>query len=121
MTVLTARKPFTSNEPVLLVENQLALGAHLIRLIVVDDEGLESDPFDATITVVEGRSTNPLGGITLPPGRVVEAVQPVPVAPVKPKPAATIKVNTVKAATTKPATTKPAAPKPKPTKDGDKP
>lgn len=116
MTVLTAKKPFTSDDPVLLVENQLPIGAHLIRLVVVDDEGLQSDPFDATITVVEGRSTNPiLGGITVPPGRIVEAVQPiVPLSPERSK-----------TATTKPATTrsivKPATPKPKPTKDGDKP
>jgi hypothetical protein len=59
MTVLTPRKPFESKEPVLTVD-ELPVGAHVIRLVVVDDEGNESDPFDVTVTVTEGDRPNPI-------------------------------------------------------------
>jgi hypothetical protein len=52
MTVLTPRKPFESKESVITVDD-LPVGPHLIRLVVVDDEGNASDPFDVTVTVTE--------------------------------------------------------------------
>src|SRR5207245_6331993 len=53
MTVLTVGRPFTSPDATLLVENQLAVGAHLFQLVVVDDDGLASDPVQATVQVVD--------------------------------------------------------------------
>lgn len=62
MTVLTPKKPFESKESVITVDD-LPIGAHLIRLVVVDDEGNESDPFDVTVTVTEAGPRLPLDTI----------------------------------------------------------
>jgi hypothetical protein len=59
MTVLTPRKPFESKEPAITVD-ELPVGAHVIRLVVVDDEGNESDPVDVTVTVTEGGLRDPI-------------------------------------------------------------
>lgn len=52
MTVLAPKKPFESQEPVLTID-ELPVGAHVLRLVVVDDEGNSSDPFDVTIEVTQ--------------------------------------------------------------------
>jgi hypothetical protein len=84
MTVLSLNKPFVTDVPTLVVENQLAIGAHVFRLVVVDDDGLQSDPFDATVQVVEGRTINPTLPITTIPVRPIDPIGPIeqPVNPV---------------------------------------
>lgn len=64
MTVLTPKKPFESNEPVIVVD-ELPIGAHVIRLVVVDDDGNSSDPFDVTVSVTEKGIVLPID--TTPP------------------------------------------------------
>ena len=59
MTVLAPKKPFESREPVLTID-ELPVGAHVLRLVVVDDEGNSSDPFDVTIEVTQR-------GVIVPP------------------------------------------------------
>jgi len=78
MTVLSVNKPFTTDVPTLVVENQLAIGAHQFRLIVVQDDGLQSDPFDADVQVVEGRTipTVPIGPIEQPINPVTPIIPP---------------------------------------------
>jgi len=76
MTVLSVNKPFTTDVPTLVVDNQLAIGAHQFRLIVVDDGGVQSDPFDAVVQVVDGR-TIPTIPITTVPVRPINPVGPI--------------------------------------------
>jgi hypothetical protein len=90
MTVLTVGKPVTTNTPRLQVDNTLPVGAHVFRLVVVDDDGLQSDPFDATVRIVE--ATGPPSGTA--PSSFVTPIVPAatPAAPVKPvKPVKPIK------------------------------
>jgi len=126
MTVLTPKKPFESKEPVITVD-ELPIGAHVIRLVVVDDDGNSSDPFDVRVDVTEKGLVLPMD--TTPP-KVVTTV-PAPGDPVTQIPIKTINavVNSIDAAetlkaapvakiakkTTKPpAATKPAKPNTKP-------
>lgn len=53
MPVLTLNRSVTTEEPVLLVENRLAPGPHLFRLVVVDDAGEASDPAERVVTVLD--------------------------------------------------------------------
>jgi len=78
MTVLTLGKPFSSPDATLLVENQLAIGAHLFQLVVVDDDGLASDPMEATVQIVEQK----LPPIVLQPPPIVTTPLTGPLAPV---------------------------------------
>ncbi len=59
MSVLQLNKAFETTEPTLLVENKLSVGSHTFRLVVVDDDGLKSDPRDVIVRVVE--RTGPVG------------------------------------------------------------
>ena len=52
MPALELHQPFETTEPRLRVENILLPGRHRFRLIVVDDDGIESDPVDTLITIV---------------------------------------------------------------------
>jgi len=81
MTVLSVNKPFTTDVPTLVVDNQLAIGTHQFRLIVVDDDGLQSDPFDAVVQVVEGKTipTIPIGNIPI----TTVPVRPNPIGPIE--------------------------------------
>jgi len=83
MTVLTVGKPITTDTPRLQVDNALPVGAHVFRLVVVDDDGLESDPFDATVRVIQVTGPPP------PPPPPISTVTPTvpaatPVVPVAP-------------------------------------
>lgn len=116
MTVLAPKKPLETREPLLTID-ELPAGAHVLRLVVVDDEGNSSDPFDVTIEVTER-------GVIVPPidprqPRVLDPrpdiVDPVvrPVAIATPlatpaKPATTKK--TTKVRTTKPPRIPPVKP-----------
>jgi len=73
MTVLTPRKSFESKESVITVE-ELPVGAHVIRLIVVDDDGNSSDPFDVTIEVIDKGSVLPID--TTPPKVITTVPDP---------------------------------------------
>src|SRR5436189_4978326 len=52
MPTLELQRPFETTEPRLRVENILLPGRHRFRLIVVDDDGIESDPVDTLVTIV---------------------------------------------------------------------
>ena len=52
MPTLELHQPFETTEPRLRVENILLPGRHRFRLIVVDDDGIESDPVDTLVTIV---------------------------------------------------------------------
>jgi len=52
MPALELHQPFETTEPRLRVENILLPGRHRFRLIVVDDDGIESDPVDTLVTIV---------------------------------------------------------------------
>src|SRR5256884_6655206 len=52
MPTLELPQPFETTEPRLRVENILLPGRHRFRLIVVDDDGIESDPVDTLVTIV---------------------------------------------------------------------
>jgi len=78
MTVLAPKKPFESREPVLTID-ELPVGAHVLRLVVVDDEGNSSDPFDVTIEVTQR-------GVIVPPRKPprTRTTKPPRIPPVKP-------------------------------------
>lgn len=74
MPVLTLNDPLVTAEPVLLVENRLEVGSHVFRLVVVDDDKLESAPMDITVRVQQPT-------VVLPPIVIVQppiAVSPPP-------------------------------------------
>ena len=52
MATLELHQPFETTEPRLRVENILLPGRHRFRLIVVDDDGIESAPVDTLVTIV---------------------------------------------------------------------
>jgi len=52
MPTLELQQPFETTESRLRVENILLPGRHRFRLIVVDDDGIESDPVDTLVTIV---------------------------------------------------------------------
>src|SRR5207248_1087668 len=52
MPALELHQPCETTEPRLRVENILLPGRHRFRLIVVDDDGIESDPVDTLVTIV---------------------------------------------------------------------
>src|SRR5437899_9074740 len=52
MPTLELQRPFETTEPRLRVESILLPGRHRFRLIVVDDDGIESDPVDTLVTIV---------------------------------------------------------------------
>jgi|GraSoiStandDraft_4_1057263.scaffolds.fasta_scaffold283536_2 hypothetical protein len=90
MTTLTPGKVFRSREPTLTVENDLAAGRHRFQLTVVDDGGLESEPAELVVAVLDRRTTSP--PTTSPPvsppiGRIpIDRIDPVVVTPVRPSP-----------------------------------
>lgn len=51
MPVLAPNQPIEQREPVLVVQNRLATGAHRFALVVVNDRGVESAPDVLTVTV----------------------------------------------------------------------
>jgi hypothetical protein len=69
MPVLTPGQPVTQDEPLLLVENKLKPGRYLFQLVVADDSGLESDPAQMMVTVLE--PVTPPTPTPTGPGRVV--------------------------------------------------
>lgn len=82
MVVLRLNVPHETDEPRLLVENSLRPGVHVFRLVVVDDDGQESDPVTASVRVREG--TRP----PVNPGGPVGPIGPVgpPIVPDRPIP-----------------------------------
>src|SRR6266513_2665908 len=52
MPTLELHQPFETTEPRLRVENILLPGRHRFRLIVVDEDGIESAPVDTLVTIV---------------------------------------------------------------------
>src|SRR5207249_3414838 len=52
MPTLELQRPFETTEPRLRVESILLPGRHRFRLIVVDNDGIESDPVDTLVTIV---------------------------------------------------------------------
>lgn len=70
MPVLTPGQPVTQDEPLLLVENKLKPGSYRFQLVVADDSGLESDPAEMVVTVLEPVAPPPTPTPT-GPGRVV--------------------------------------------------
>ena len=52
MPTLELQRPFETTEPRLHVESILLPGRHRFRLIVVDNDGIESDPVDTLVTIV---------------------------------------------------------------------
>src|SRR2546429_1065918 len=52
MATLELQQPFETTEPRLRIENILLPGRHRFRLIVVDNDGIESDPVDTLVTIV---------------------------------------------------------------------
>ena len=52
MPTLELQQPFETTEPRLRVESILLPGRHRFRLIVVDNDGVESDPVDTLVTIV---------------------------------------------------------------------
>ncbi len=73
MSVLQLNKAFETTEPTILVENKLSVGAHTFRLVVVDNDGLKSDPRDVIVRVVE--RAGPVG----PTPITHEPVGPIPI------------------------------------------
>ena len=51
MTVLSVGRPLESRLATLLVENRLAVGRHRFALVVIDNDGNESEPDVLTVTV----------------------------------------------------------------------
>jgi hypothetical protein len=51
MPVLVLRKPFTTTVPTLKVENVLAPGVHVFQLVVVNAQGVQSDPVRISVAV----------------------------------------------------------------------
>lgn len=88
MTVLTPDVPLTVSAPSLLVENKLAPGKYRFRLVVIDDQGLSSEPTELTVSILEAsppppRDT-PVGpGPILSRGTVSPTLTPAP-APIRP-------------------------------------
>lgn len=76
MPVLQLNVPITTETPVLLVENKLPIGAHVFRLVVIDDDGLQSAPFMTVVDIVEGPVIGPVGP--------VGPLSPIPVNPIGP-------------------------------------
>ena len=61
MTVLGINKPFDSPQPLLLVENKLAVGRHRFLLVVVNQRGVRSDPMEIVVAVRRAIVRGPLG------------------------------------------------------------
>ena len=76
MATLTPGKPITVQTPELLVENQLAPGMHRFQLVVIDEAGLESTPFELAVTVRRPVIPRPRPDIVIRPD-VLERVEPV--------------------------------------------
>lgn len=53
MVQFSANKPHRSKVPEVVVENPLEPGRHLFSLVVVDDSGNESEPFQLVVSVVQ--------------------------------------------------------------------
>ncbi|MEM6898247.1 MAG: hypothetical protein AAF583_00545 [Pseudomonadota bacterium] len=67
MVQLVPGKPFEQKQPLLRVNNRLKAGVHRIRLVVIDEAGLESAPADLLVKV-----------------KAKPAVKPTPAPPPKP-------------------------------------
>jgi hypothetical protein len=59
MAVLTPDVPMTVTTPRLLVENKLAPGKYRFRLVVIDDQGLPSEPTELTVSILEASPPPP--------------------------------------------------------------
>jgi hypothetical protein len=51
MPVFQPNKPIVTDEPVVRVENRLAVGRYVFQLVVVDDSGQESAPASMVVEV----------------------------------------------------------------------
>lgn len=71
MPVLVPNQPLEQREPVLVVQNRLAVGVHRFALVVVNDRGAESEPSVLSVTVRRA--------LVVPTGPVL--VNPAPVSP----------------------------------------
>lgn len=81
MPVLAPNQPIEQREPVLVVQNRLAVGAHRFALVVVNERGVESAPDVLTVTVRRAVVVTPVD--TRIDELVVTPVRP-PVSPVSP-------------------------------------
>jgi hypothetical protein len=68
MPVLAPNQELRSRAPSLTVENDLAPGRWRFRLVVVDDDGVESKPAELIVTVRAPPSPPPRPGPTPTPG-----------------------------------------------------
>jgi hypothetical protein len=62
MAILVPGEEFVSREPLLAIDNPLAPGASVFRLVVVDDDGNQSAPQELTVTVRRRIVRPPRGG-----------------------------------------------------------
>jgi len=90
MPILTPGAVTRVRQPTLLVENRLEVGSWLFRLTVVDDGGLESDPADLVVRVIDPTGpVGPVGPIVRDP-RILEPLPPLeptrPTGPIRPIP-----------------------------------
>jgi hypothetical protein len=95
MPVLAVNQPIEQREPLLVVQNRLAVGAHRFALVVVNDRGVESAPDVLTVTVrravvvtpVDPRIDTPVLTPVRPPvSPVITPVRPPIPTPVGPPP-----------------------------------
>lgn len=54
MAVLPIGKALDQDKPVLLVENKLAAGKHRFTLVVINGQGVESEPVSLDVSVSTG-------------------------------------------------------------------
>lgn len=87
MATLTPGRVLRSREPTLVVENDLAPGRHRFQLVVVDDGGLESDPAELVVVVLDRRTSPPVSPPIVRDPRLDPTLDPrTPVRPSPPPP-----------------------------------
>ena len=99
MPVLELNKPLEQREPVLVVQNRLAVGVHRFALVVVNDRGAESEPSLLSVTV-RRVPVLPTGPVLVEP----VLVRPDPIGPVavNPAPVSPVVVNRIDTAVVRP-------------------
>ena len=59
MVTLVLKGPFAQGEPTLVVENDLPAGKHRFRLVVTNNDGVQSDPDEIVVAVRERLTPGP--------------------------------------------------------------
>jgi hypothetical protein len=84
MPILVPGQPMTVATPELLVENRLTPGLHRFQLVVTDEAGLESTPFELAVTVRRPIIPRPRPDIIDRPDildRIERVDRPIPIRP----------------------------------------